>query len=71
MNLYLIKDSVSTFSLLIAAESEPEAIWHWCNYFDGNNDNPVEIKRIDINTAGIVWYCGWDEYYNRIKFPNP
>lgn len=71
MNLYLIKDSVTSFSLLIASESEPEAIWHWNKYFDNNNDNPIEIERININTSGIVWYCGWDEYYNRIKFSNP
>ena len=57
MNLYLIKDSVTSFSLLIASESEPNAIWHWCNYFNGKNDNPIEIKR--INTPGIVWHCGW------------
>ena len=71
MNLYLIKDKFSTFSLLIAAESETEAIWHWCRYFSNSNNNPIEIERIDINTSGIVWYCGWDEYYNRIKFSNP
>jgi hypothetical protein len=58
MNLYLIKDSVTSFSLLIAAKSEPEAIWHWCSYFDSNNDNPIEIERININTSGIVWECG-------------
>ena len=59
MNLYLIKDSVTLFSLLIAAESETEAIWHWCIYFYSNNDNPIEIECININTSGIVWKCGW------------
>ena len=59
MNLYLIKDSVTSFSLLIASESETEAIWHWCKYFSGKNDNPIEIERININTSGIVWKCGW------------
>jgi hypothetical protein len=59
MNLYLVKDSVTSFSLLIVSESEPEAIWHWCSYFYGNNDNPIEIERININTSGIVWKCGW------------
>lgn len=59
MNLYLIKDSVTSFGLLIAAESETEAIWHWCSYFNRNNDNPTEIERININTSGIVWKCGW------------
>lgn len=56
MSLYLIKDSVTSFSLFVAAESEPDAIWHWCNYFNGKNDNPIEIERIDINTSGIVWH---------------
>jgi len=59
MDLYLIKDSVTSFSLLIASKSEPEAIWHWCRYFSNKNDNPVEIERIDISTSGIVWHCGW------------
>jgi hypothetical protein len=59
MNLYLIKDSVTSFSLLIVSESEAEAIWHWSSYFDSNNDNPIEIERISINTSGIVWKCGW------------
>jgi len=58
MNLYLVKDSVTSFSLLIASKSETEAIWHWCSYFDGNNDNPIEIERININTSGVVWECG-------------
>lgn len=56
MNLYLIRDSVTSFRLFIAAESETEAIWHWCNYFDSNNDNPIEIERIDISNSGIVWH---------------
>jgi hypothetical protein len=59
MNLYLIRDSVTSFGLLIAAESETEATWHWCNYFNSNNDNPIEIEEININTSGIVWKCGW------------
>jgi hypothetical protein len=59
MYLYLIKDSVTSFGLLIAAKSEPEAIWHWCSYENSNNDNPIEIERININTSGIVWKCGW------------
>jgi hypothetical protein len=59
MNLYLIRDSVTSFGLLIAAESETEAIWHWCSYFHSNNDNPIEIECININTSGIVWKCGW------------
>jgi hypothetical protein len=59
MNLYLVKDSVTSFGLLIAAESETEATWHWCNYFNNNNDNPIEIEEININTSGIVWKCGW------------
>jgi hypothetical protein len=59
MDLYLIRDSVTSFSLLIAAESESKAIWHWCRYFNNKNDNPVEIERIDISTSGIVWHCGW------------
>lgn len=58
MSLYLIKDSVTSFSLLIAAESETEAIWHWNKYFGSKNKNLIEIERIDINTSGIVWYCG-------------
>ena len=57
MNLYLIRDSVSTFSLLIASESESEAIWYWNKYFGSKNKNPIEIER--INTPGIVWHCGW------------
>jgi hypothetical protein len=57
MNLYLVKDSVTSFGLLIAAESETEAIWHWAVYFLGSNDNPIEIERIN-NTSGIVWECG-------------
>jgi hypothetical protein len=61
MNLYLVKDSVTSFSLLIASESKTEAIWHWCNYFDSNNDNPIEIERININTSGSVWM--WMDYY--------
>jgi hypothetical protein len=59
MNLYLIRDSVTSFGLLIAAESETEATWHWCIYFHSNNDNPIEIEEININTSGIVWKCGW------------
>lgn len=62
MNLYIIRDSISTFSLLIAAKSEPNAIYHWCNYFNGKNDNPIEIERIDISTSGIVWHCGRTGY---------
>jgi hypothetical protein len=58
MNLYLVKDSVTSFGLLIAAESETEAIWHWTVYFFGKNDNPIKIERININTSGIVWECG-------------
>jgi hypothetical protein len=58
MDLYLIKDSVTSFGLLIAAKSEPEAIWHWCKYFSGKNDNPIEIERININTSGIIWERG-------------
>ena len=56
MNLYLIRDSVTSFSLFIASKSEPDAIWHWCNYFNGKNDNPIEIERININASGIVWH---------------
>jgi hypothetical protein len=59
MNLYLIRDSVTSFSLLIASESETEAIRHWCSYFYSNNDNPIEIEEININTSGIAWECGW------------
>ena len=59
MNLYLIRDSVTSFGLLIAAESETEATWHWCIYFHSNNDNPIEIEEININTSGIVWECGY------------
>lgn len=59
MSLYLIKDSVTSFSLLIAAESETKAIWHWNKYFGSKNKNLIEIERIDINTSGIVWHCGW------------
>jgi hypothetical protein len=59
MDLYLIRDSVTSFGLLIAAESETKAIWHWSIYFDNNSDNPIEIERISINTSGIVWECGW------------
>jgi|LakMenE01Jun11ns_1017448.scaffolds.fasta_scaffold6557529_1 hypothetical protein len=59
MNLYLIRDSVTSFGLFIAAESETKAIWHWCNYFNSDNDNPIEIEEININTSGIVWECGW------------
>lgn len=59
MSLYLIKDSVTSFSLLIAAESETKAIWHWNKYFGSKNKNLIEIERIDINTSGVVWYCGW------------
>ena len=59
MNLYLIKDSVTLFSLLIAAESETKAIWHWNKYFGSKINNLIQIERIDINTSGIVWYCGW------------
>lgn len=58
MNLYLIKDSVTSFSLFIASESESEAIWHWNKYFGSKNDNPVEIERIDISNSGIIWHCG-------------
>ena len=61
MSLYLIKDSVTSFSLLIATESESElkaeteAIWYWNKYFGSKNKNPIEIER--INTPGIVWLC--------------
>ena len=55
MNLYLIRDSVTSFSLFIAAKSEAEAIWYWCDYVDEEDDNPIELKHIDINTPGIVW----------------
>lgn len=60
MSLYLIKDSVTSFSLLIATEeseselkAETEA---WNKYFGSKNKNPIEIKR--VNTPGIVWHCG-------------
>ena len=64
MSLYLIKDSVTSFSLLVATEesesglkAETEAIWYWDEYFGNKNDNPIEIER--INTPGVVWQCGW------------
>lgn len=56
MDLYLIRDSVTSFSLFIASESGTEAIWYWNKYFSDKNANPIEIERIDINTPGIVWH---------------
>ena len=56
MDLYLIRDSVTSFSLFIAAERESEAIQHWRDYFSDKNDNPIEIERINIDTSGIVWH---------------
>lgn len=58
MDLYLIRDSVTSFSLFIASKSETEAIWHWNKYFGSKNNNLIEIKRIDISTSGIIWHYG-------------